>query len=240
MLLLLFLLFLCCVVIYLFIIHQINYEIMICIILLFFFLYIYNYIVTDGGYTTLLSSHDMKTSIDPIIIYKKINTTKSTISLWVYINSWNSLEEKIILYLPGKYKLYLSTIAPILSLQIYTNKGVKNIIITNDFPIQKWSQISINFDNLFVDCYLEGKLLKSIQLDSLQSDSSGNMLYIGKSHDILLNDLKRWTLSQSSQSIYNDYLRGQGGNFLFNTISSYGISLNIIKNNIITNTMQLY
>jgi hypothetical protein len=196
---------------------------------------------------TLVKNHDLNSTSKPILIKNNVNTSKFTISFWVYVNSWNSLVEKTLINVPGKYRIFLSTIAPILTIEIYTRNKVQNIIITNDFPIQKWSCISINVDNKFIDCYMEGKLLKSIELDSLISDASGNMMYIGDnynssslySHDIILNNIKRWTVSQSPQSIYTYYLRGHNSKSIYNKLQSYNVDITIMKNKIITNVLQL-
>jgi hypothetical protein len=180
----------------------------------------------------------------PIKITNQPNSTRSAIGVWIYITSWNKLVEKEILQLPGKYRLYLEDKLPILHAEIYTTGGKKNITITLNFPIQKWTYITLSMDNAFIDCYIDGKLIKSIQLETPQGNNTAPTLFIGGNppvmHDIVLNNIKRWMEPQTPQNIYNEYIRGNGNYFFSNSFAAYGLQLQLLKNNVAEGSLTFF
>ena len=180
----------------------------------------------------------------PIKITNQPNSTRSAIAVWIYVTSWNKLVEKEIFQLPGKYRLYLEAKLPILHAEIYTTGVKKDITITLNFPIQKWTYITLSMDNAFIDCYIDGKLIKSIQLEAPQSSNTDPTLLIGGNpsvmHDIVLNNLKRWIEPQTPQSIYNEYISGNGNYFFSNSCASYGLQLHLLKNNVASGTLTFF
>lgn len=180
----------------------------------------------------------------PIKITNQPNSTRSAIAVWIYVTSWNKLLEKEIFQLPGKYRLYLEAKLPILHAEIYTTGAKKDITITLNFPIQKWSYITLSMDNTFIDCYIDGKLIKSIQLEAPQGSNTTPMLSIGGDppvmHDIVLNNLKRWIEPQTPQNIYNEYIRGNGNFFFSNSFAAYGLQLHLFKNNVSSGTLTFF
>lgn len=180
----------------------------------------------------------------PIKITNQPNSTRSAIAVWIYVTSWNKLVEKEIFQLPGKYRLYLEAKLPILHAEIYTTGVKKDITITLNFPIQKWTYITLSMDNAFIDCYIDGKLIKSIQLEAPQSSNTDPTLLIGGNpsvmHDIVLNNLKRWIEPQTPQSIYNEYISGNGNYFFSNSFASYGLQLHLLKNNVASGTLTFF
>jgi hypothetical protein len=58
-----------------------------------------------------------------------------------------------------------------------------DIVVTNNFPIQKWVHIGIVIDNKIMDVYLDGKMVKSVKL---QDNISPHRLKIILSYMVLL------------------------------------------------------
>jgi hypothetical protein len=133
-----------------------------------------------------------------------------------------------------------------------------SVLITDNFPIQKWTQVIVSLDNQFIDCYLDGKLVVSQQVvnggnmpkpppDSQSaSGSAGTPILLGSMAgaayyplDISLMDFTRWTAPVDPQSAWNSYMAksGAGGG---NVLTSTGINLNILKNGSLQNTFKLY
>ena len=44
---------------------------------------------------------------------------------------------------------------------------------------QKWTYITVSVDNSYVDSYLDGKLVKSIKIEGLQSSHTDANVYLG-------------------------------------------------------------
>jgi hypothetical protein len=217
--------------------------IFICIIIAIIVVGVYFFISFNTS-NKLIVTKNLNEINAPIKITNQPNGTRSAIAVWIYITSWNKLVEKEILQLPGKYRLYLEAKLPILHADIYTNGETKKITITLNFPIQKWTYITLSMDNAFIDCYIDGKLIKSIQLEDPQGNNTDPLLYIGGKppvlHDIVVNNIKRWTEPQTPQNIYNEYINGNGNYFFSNSFAAYGLQLHLLKNNVATGTLTFF
>jgi Concanavalin A-like lectin/glucanases superfamily len=213
-----------------------------CIVLVVVVYIVYSFIANGVRSNVLSTAMDLN-SKNPAIKIDQPNATRSTISVWIKVVSWNTVREKVIYLLPGKVKLYLSATSPTLAVDIYTSTVTKTIVITYNFPIQKWTQICVTLDNAFVDCYVDGKFVKSIQLLSPQATNDDENIYVGGKpaglNDILISTLKRYLVPQTPSNIYNEYLRGNGNYFFSNSFSSYGINLSLIRDNISSGSLRL-
>ena len=116
---------------------------------------------------------------------------------------------------------------------VYRLKGtsVDNIVLPS-FPIQQWCCFVLSVDsNSVVDSYINGKLVKSQQLDS-------NINTITKDHMIIQGDLlqnntiyiakfNRIPKTIDPETAWKEYQDGNGGGFLSKMFSSYGLSLRL-------------
>jgi hypothetical protein len=109
------------------------------------------------------------------------------------------------------------------------------ITITNNFPIQKWVHVLVSVDTIYVDCYIDGKLVMSNPLNAQITQSLPNPSItfvpplpstppVVANPDIHLTKLTRWDHPLDPQSVYNEYAAGnglsQGGNI------AIGLSVN--------------
>jgi len=176
--------------------------------------------------------------------------------MWLYVNSWNSTSgEKEILFRRNNIRLFLAANKLSLNLSLYdaTGKWSKPpIVVTNDFPIQKWVYIVVSVDSNFVDCYLDGKLITSqkinenlMQPSDVGTIGSGNgysPIILGGSdiagtgvptytnYDAALNKFIRWSTPVNPQIVYDTYMGGNGTTKL-GGLSSFNAKLDILKNN---------
>jgi hypothetical protein len=128
-------------------------------------------------------------------------------------------------------------------------------VITDNYPIQKWCCIVISVDNVFVDFYLDGKLVKSQKLETApkqpldvgdaSSDSTANIILGGSynnsntdtaftytTFDAAVNNFTRWSTPVNPQIVWNNYINGNGTNMgILPKMSSYNFKLNVLKNN---------
>lgn len=101
-----------------------------------------------------------------------------------------------------------------------TGNAVNEIIISRNFPIQKWVYVTISVDTTYVDCYLDGKLVISKKLENQITSSPTVDPYITfkgpagqtQSPDIYLTKLARWDKPLDPQSVWNEYSSGNGVN----------------------------
>jgi len=142
--------------------------------------------------------------------------TSFTYSMWVYVNNWSSGDKNICIAKTGsnvtKFRLYLASNSPTLSADIYTTDTTtptKTVQITNNFPVQRWVYVIVSVENSVVDCYLDGKLVKSQQLQYLP-DMSGDYTIGYGVFDAYLTKFTRIASPTDPQTAWNSYLTGNG------------------------------
>lgn len=148
-------------------------------------------------------------------------------STWVYVNTWNTTMDKLI-YFSGTAN---STTGPIVALRLgatsptLTAKVGNNnpITITQNFPIQKWVHVVISVDSQIVDCYLDGKLVSSTQMISIQSIPSAYAINFGV-FDAYLTGFKYKSTPLNPQQVWSEYMAGNGY-----TGGKYGVNFAITK-----------
>jgi hypothetical protein len=133
------------------------------------------------------------------------------------------------------------------------------IEITDNFPIQKWVHIVTSVDNQYLDAYLDGKLVKSgrmhtdavVKVDadddagvtgvtaSAESTPKGpsataKMIIGGgdTKYDAYIAKFYHWSSPLDPQTVWSTYSEGNGQGSMGNYISSYGIDLSILKDNV--------
>jgi hypothetical protein len=150
--------------------------------------------------------------------------------------------------------LYLDSQKPSLYYAIADARGNMQIqLITNNFPIQAWTQIIFSGDNNIIDIYLNGKLILSniyqqglaipnSNASIVQSNgSSGNALQLGNSSvafDANVASFQQWAnFSMDPQTAWSSYLNGNG--VLVNT-PSYNVIAQFTKDNVVQSKMSIF
>ena len=94
----------------------------------------------------------------------------------------------------------------------------KQVIISNNFPIQKWVHVLVSVDTTFVDCYLDGKLVVSNPLTPNEQITTAPTAVpsitfknsTNPSPDIYLAKLTRWDYALDPQMVWTEYSSGNG------------------------------
>jgi hypothetical protein len=119
----------------------------------------------------------------------------------------------------------------------------KIVDITNDFPIQKWVFITVVIDSgsNVVDYYLDGKLVKSVKVNSdditLTQDAE---LKFGSGHDTYIAQFKRTTKAVGPQDVWNMYASGNPGSSLSSAVGNYNVNMSILKDNAVSSSLSLF
>jgi hypothetical protein len=109
----------------------------------------------------------------PTIIFG--SGVKFSISMWMYVNNVNfNRDSKKNIFQKGKFKIYLEGNAndlcidiPVYPVKSETNTYTMETLRFEDFPLQKWVNLSVVVDSRTVDLWLNGRLYQSIQLENL-------------------------------------------------------------------------
>ena len=206
--------------------------------------YIYNrYFSGVNTLTTGQVSLNTATPITPVAVSQLTypNATRYAYGVWIYVNSWNTNATKVIFSRNKDMIVYLDKMTGTLNCIIsptnnnpdaITQNGSNQSVvinITNNFPLQKWVYIVINIDNTIVDVYLDGKMVKSLQIAQVAPDTT-SPLYLGNGYDAVVTYLQRWSYALDPQTVWNSYMNGNGSSLL-SSINAYHGNLQIVQNN---------
>tara|TARA_B110000503_G_C7132815_1_gene407528 strand:+ start:952 stop:1599 length:648 start_codon:yes stop_codon:yes gene_type:complete len=204
--------------------------------------------------STELSSTASLLDSNPVIDIKNNPTgVRYTYGIWIYVNSWDASIDKTIFKRANNIKLYFSATAPVLKCDITMNGSTvaapvtSTIEITDNFPIQKWVHIVTSVDNQYLDAYLDGKLVKSGRLhtdadaestpaiaESTPKTPGAEGMVIGgdTTYDAYIAKFNHWSSPLDPQTVWSTYNEGNGQSSMNNYISSYGIDLSILRDNV--------
>lgn len=104
---------------------------------------------------------------------------------------------------------------------------LKKPLITDNFPLQSWVHVIISVQDNYIDCYLNGKLIKSIN-DNIDTPSGSTDLVYGQipAH---LAKFERTTKATDPQTAWDLYTSGNGENPLKKYMANIGMSVNFSK-----------
>lgn len=203
--------------------------------------------------TELITTASLNGSNPAIPIKNSPSGTRYAYGIWVYVNSWDTSVSKTIYARDNNIKLYFDTVSPTLKCDIAMNKADSNPItveITDSFPLQKWTQIIISVDNQYLDAYIDGKLVKSARaykedekgndMPKVPSASAAMSLGGGTMFDAYVSRFKHWTMPINPQIAWSSYMEGNGDSSLKSYVSSYGVDMSILKDNVEQSKFRLF
>lgn len=196
----------------------------------------------------LTASANLNDDITSIPIMTNPTSTKYAYGMWIYVNSWQMGAPKTLYSRDNNIKLYLDANSPTLKCDIYmSNDTYKTFEVTDNFAIQKWVHILISADNQYVDCYLDGKLVKSGRAYSEESGTgiqtpkqpptggkSGTPIKLGgvTRFDAYVSRFKHWSSAINPETAWATYMKGNGQGTFKNWLSAYGLDILVKKDNV--------
>jgi hypothetical protein len=198
------------------------------------------------GKSSLVEKVDLKTEspVIPASTLPEPASLRYSYGVWIFVNSWSSLYEKNIFSRYGAnnqpdIRLYLAKDSPHLKFDIRTEGGSKDtILITDNFPLQKWVYVITSIDNRIADMYIDGKLVISKKLSDMPAISQADIKLggtvsmsstIAEPLDIFLSKFSRWTNPMDPGTAWSKYSSGNGVSSAF---PNYGMKLTILKDNV--------
>jgi hypothetical protein len=227
------------------------------VIILIYILY-KNFVISSS---TLVTRSSLKDTNNPIPVTLNPQSFRYSYGLWVYVNSWDNTVYKPIFSRPysssnskSQIYLYLDKTTTTLFFNIACSSGTNgsDIIVTDNFPIQKWVYFVASVDNQFIDLYLDGKLVKSIKLScipetpgdanaSVVLGTMQNTTSVGTvASDVTVAKFLRWNTPLNPQQVWNNYMSGNGGNLFKNMFSQYGVTVGITNNGVTQSQFSLF
>jgi hypothetical protein len=235
-----------------------NFYIIILTVIVIILVYLLYRFFSNSGKS--LASNVYLKNVNNTPIAMSNSSTRYAYGLWIYVNSLAPTNPTMIISrcnsvpnysnatkLPtnSSMALYLDNTST-LKLDISQSCAAETsatsaISITTNFPFQKWCYVMFCTDGQYVDCYIDGKLVKSVVLNCLIKgpDTTTDNVYLGGNSisDINIAKLQYWSHPLSPQEVWSNYLRGNGTNMLSNLFASYGFGVSLFKNNVeVSNT----
>ena len=255
-----------------------NYTVIVLGILLLISIY-FLYLYLNVAPSSLVTSVSLLTNPPPITNLNNPTSPRYAYGLWIYVNSWGSTSstEKIIFSRYNNLKLYLEPNKLNLNVDVFMNNGYwlsssqnlnAPVLITDNFPLQKWCYVIISMDNSFLDCYLDGKLILSQKLNFISSGAkssnispmpppdltpnvgNGGAVILGGTYepsinnttytnfDAVVNNFKQWSNPLNPQMAWQSYMSGNGSSPF--SMSSFNAKVNILKDNAAFSSFSLF
>ncbi len=177
---------------------------------------------------------------EPVTTINSAQSTRYAYGIWVYVNTWDSTREKTIFSRKDNIRLYLAADEPNLycSISCSSKDGSsideQNILITDNFSIQKWVYVVISSDNSIIDAYIDGKLVNSTKLvtppNQPQSAKLAPIIY-GNGWDCYVAGLQNWSNPIGPQEAWDNYMAGNS-NALSQFFGSYSLNFAVNKDNV--------
>lgn len=231
-----------------------NYVVIILGVIVIILIYILIRIVSASA-VELTSSANLNDNISSIDITNNPTSSRYAYGLWIYVNSWDNNENKTIYIRDENIKLYLDTDSPTLKCDItMTDDEVQSFEITDNFPLQKWVYIIISVDNQYIDCYLDGKLVRSGRAYTQETtNTNGEEIVTTKAFpktpsgtgdagkiklggeytwDAYVTKFKHWSGPVNPETAHSEYLSGNGQSSFRNFFSRYGLDILIKKDDV--------
>jgi len=124
--------------------------------------------------------------------------------------------------------LKLGSSSPELLLEYKTavsgGSGYKTLTVSNNFPIQTWTHVIVSVDNSYIDVYMNGKLVKSIQ-ETLEAPSPNTSIEYGVTKAYLAKFVRN-TYPIDPQTAWDRYTAGNGmASSMSSMLGNYGATV---------------
>jgi len=205
------------------------------VIVLLYLLYVY--FVKQSAVITKSASLKMGNN-PPINTINSGQSTQYAYGIWIYVNTWDTMSNKTIFSRTNNIQLYLDANKPNLYCDITCFNGGKlstqTILITDNFPVQKWVYVIVSSDTMIIDCYLDGKMVNSTKLtNSPNVPGLPNVapIVLGQGWDAYVAGFQNWNGPIGPQQAWDSYLSGNG-NVISSFFSRYTLNFAINKDNV--------
>jgi hypothetical protein len=179
-------------------------------------------------------------SNDPITTINSGQSTRYTYGIWIYVNTWDSTREKTVFSRKDNIRLYLAANEPSLycSITCMSKDGSsfteQNILVTNNFGIQKWCYVVLSSDNTIVDAYVDGKLVSSTKLVTSPNSpgpAKTSPIVYGQGWDCYVAGFQNWNKPIGPQEVWDNYMAGSSS-AISQFFGSYSFTFGVNKDNV--------
>ena len=215
------------------------------------------------GEQKLVSQTLLAKAPDDTYDISKPNQSNFSYGVWIYVSQWKApttaednmrifaRNDELGLYLEGDSSLTVR-LSDMNSPGIIRGKVDKNytkIVLTDNFPLQKWVHVGLVVDGKKFDGYIDGKMVKSIGLNyKIQPAIDGEgkaskKLEFGTGNSmadkLMIAQHKRRTYPMDPKAMWDLYMAGNGVNGLTKAASEMNVNLSILKDGVVSSKFSL-
>jgi hypothetical protein len=218
-----------------------NYTLIVLGIILVVILYVLYTVISEKGVSVAKKIY-LKEANSAVAMKGLTNpeSVRYSYNLWLYVNALTVESDIFTVGTTGTtpavfFKLFLSTDAK-LKYSITTAIAGGGTLTTNEamtnFPLQKWVYISVSVDSNIVDIYIDGKLIRSQKVDSIQPPSKSCLISYSNTFDAYITKFERRDTPSDPETVWNQYMAGNGGSYFTSLFSAYGANITLTKDSI--------
>lgn len=114
------------------------------------------------------------------------------------------------------------------------NGRAERYIIMENIGLQQWMYISVATNNQFVDLYINGKLVKSIDTQFTPNmANTSNQIYLGNGINGTIQTFTYFPTTFTATDVYNSYMGlNSGFNYLYSLFTTYKVQMSLTKNGV--------
>lgn len=208
--------------------------IVILIMILISILYIYYY----SNKNNLNSYLDLSKTNPAIQSTLLVNNTsnKFSYSFWLFITSPNATDTK------GSTSYFITRTSEIsigfgkdLYVKCLNAASPLNIVVYKDVPSQKWIHVIINRSSDLLECYINGKLNMSKNIDSTSQITTNNIII--SIANAYISKFQRWEKPITPSEASNMYYSGNGYSNIFPNIN---VVASVLENDVVQKQYSIF
>jgi hypothetical protein len=183
----------------------------------------------------------------------KPDATRYSYGIWLFVNTWTPPTSGVrtIFYRQNDVHLYLEANGSLkLATKPDANRAVTasglDVIVTGNFPIQKWVYVVMSIDNTILDVYLDGKLVKSVVVPQVGPGTTNSVKFNSVTPnttgwDAYISNFERITTPLDPRTVWDMYMRGSGSNLsVSKMVGNYNLNLTLLKNGELSQKFKLF
>ena len=202
-----------------------NYTFVVLGVILVVILYILYNVFTQGK-TELASFRKLSGTTVKLSDLKEPASVKYYLLIWLYVTK----AEVVDIYTLDDLKLSLTVSGELsYTVKVSNSTDYGKTIITDNFPLERWTCIVLSVNGSGIDAYMDGKLVKS-QAVTMKTPSATSTIVEGTGSDnIYIAKFERVPTTIDPSVAWDKYITGNGGNPLYNFLKRFGINLILSK-----------
>jgi len=226
-------------------------NILIAMIVIVVLYYILTWLFRGSTQLTTLQNANLKQTVDATTLSNNNNTSNFAYSTWFYVDDWNYRfgEEKFLLLRAKSlseagFGIILGAMKNNIEIDVecYPQNANTGVLGSNsvthkctveNFPLQKWVNLTVSVYGRTLDIYIDGKLVRTCVLPGVAKvnpDANIIVTPFGGFHGYTGN-FQYWTNALNPQEAYNIYKDGYGGSVLGNLFNKYRIKISFLEDN---------